>query len=158
MLISGTLAVHLVSFTTVDTSLLWTLFGRPSGVHISEVLLYSQIKKIKDHPYKSPLITDTDKVCLVMVLFCSKFEGNCLLLNSASRALNYIVDCWPLHTYNFILTFHLDIDRRLQKIFVYQVSNFSIFWRLVGRKKSFSMEKVYRNHRHGIFDSSVEWW
>ena len=34
-------AVHSVSFTTVDTSLLWTLFGRPSGVHISEVLLYT---------------------------------------------------------------------------------------------------------------------
>ncbi len=27
------------SFTSVDTSLLWTLFVRPSAVHISEVLL-----------------------------------------------------------------------------------------------------------------------
>ena len=29
------------SFTSVDTSLLWTLFARPLGVHITEVLLYT---------------------------------------------------------------------------------------------------------------------
>ncbi len=29
------------SFTSVDTSLLWTLFVRPLGVHITEVLLYN---------------------------------------------------------------------------------------------------------------------
>ncbi len=28
------------SFTSVDTSLLWTLLVRPAGVHIAEVLLY----------------------------------------------------------------------------------------------------------------------
>ena len=32
------------SFTSVDTSLLWTLFVRPLGVHITEVLLYLTIK------------------------------------------------------------------------------------------------------------------
>ncbi len=31
--------VHIVSFFTVDTSLLWILFARPSGVHIGEFLI-----------------------------------------------------------------------------------------------------------------------
>ncbi len=33
-------AVTTPSFTSVDTSLLWTLFVWPSGVHITEILLY----------------------------------------------------------------------------------------------------------------------
>ncbi len=51
-----------------------------------------------------------DLVCQVMVLFCSKFEGNCLLLNTASRALNYIADYWPLHSTH--LEFYLELSLR----------------------------------------------
>ncbi len=39
------LPVPTPSFTSVDTSLLWTLFVRPSGVHIGEVLLYYTLPK-----------------------------------------------------------------------------------------------------------------
>ncbi len=39
-LFESLLSVATPSFTSVDISLLWTLFVQPSGVHITEVLLY----------------------------------------------------------------------------------------------------------------------
>ncbi len=42
--------------TTVDTSLLWTLFGRPSDVHISEVLLYLHFKHYNILPTSNEIL------------------------------------------------------------------------------------------------------
>ncbi len=50
------------SFTSVDTSLLWTLFVWPLAVHISEVLLYKQAKVALDsYQVKEQILPLMDK-------------------------------------------------------------------------------------------------